>query len=76
MTHNVQITALKRPTHSKESSDNPSIEDFSFKDIFTIFAGFSYKPSSGGFPGGPVDKNAGDTGSIPDLGRFHMPWSN
>ena len=30
-----------------------------------------------GFPGGPVVKNlpanAGDTGSIPTLGRFHMP---
>ena len=32
------------------------------------------------FPGGSVVKNlpanAGDTGSIPDPGRFHMPWSN
>ena len=32
------------------------------------------------FPGGTVDKNppanAGDTGSIPGLGRFHMLWSN
>ena len=32
------------------------------------------------FPGGPVVKNtpakAGDMGLIPDLGRFHMPWSN
>ena len=32
------------------------------------------------FPGGTVDKNppanAGDTGSIPGLERFHMPWSN
>ena len=32
-----------------------------------------------GFPGGSVVKNppanAGDTGSIPDLGRPHMPWS-
>ena len=32
-------------------------------------------------PGGPVDKvsppaNAGDTGSIPGPGRFHMPQSN
>ena len=31
-----------------------------------------------GFPGGPVDKNppvnAGDTDSIPFLGRFHMLW--
>ena len=34
----------------------------------------------GGFPGGVVVKNppanAGDTGSIPGLGRSHMPWSN
>ena len=33
-----------------------------------------------GFPGGPVVKNlpanAGDTGSIPGLGRFHMLWSS
>ena len=32
------------------------------------------------FPGGAVVKNlpanAGDTGSIPGPGRFHMPWSN
>ena len=33
-----------------------------------------------GFPGGSVVKNppanAGDTGSIPDPGRSHVPWSN
>ena len=33
-----------------------------------------------GFPGGSVVKNppakAGDMGSIPDLGRLHMPQSN
>ena len=32
------------------------------------------------FPGNPVIKNlpanAGDTGSIPGLGRFHMPWGS
>ena len=32
------------------------------------------------FPGGLVVKNPsaneGDTGSIPGLGRFHMPWGN
>ena len=32
------------------------------------------------FPGGLVVKNppcnAGDTGSIPGLGRSHMPWSD
>ena len=34
----------------------------------------------GNFPGGPVVKNlpakAGDVGSIPGLGRCHMPRSN
>ena len=38
------------------------------------------KQVSGGFPGGSVVKNlpasAGDTGSIPNPGRSHMPWSN
>ena len=33
-----------------------------------------------GFPDGPVVKNlpasAEDTGSIPGLGRSHVPWSN
>ena len=32
------------------------------------------------FSGGPVVKNAlasaGDMGSIPDTGRFYLPWSN
>ena len=32
------------------------------------------------FFGGTVDKNppanAGDTGSIPSLRRFHVPWNN
>ena len=32
------------------------------------------------FPGGLVVKdpptNAGDTGSIPGPGKFHMPWGN
>ena len=34
----------------------------------------------GNFPGGPVVKNVlantGDKGSIPGLGRSHVPWSN
>ena len=33
-----------------------------------------------GFPGGSVLKNlatnAGNVGSVPDLGRSHEPWSN
>ena len=32
------------------------------------------------FPGGAMDKNspvnAGGKGSVPGLGRFHVPWSN
>ena len=32
------------------------------------------------FPGSPVGKNppanAGDMGSIPGMGRFHMQWDN
>ena len=39
--------------------------------------------NKGGIPGGSVVKkkknppaNEGDTGSIPDLGRSHMPWNN
>ena len=39
-----------------------------------------FKKSLQDFPGGAVVKNspanAGDTGSIPGLGRFHMPRSN
>ena len=38
------------------------------------------KNIAGDIPGGVVDKNlpasAGDTGSVPGLGRSHMPWSN
>ena len=37
---------------------------------------YNLKPATG-FPGGPVDTNlaasAEDTGSIPGLGRFHIP---
>ena len=39
-----------------------------------------YKPPSLDFPGGLMIKNplvnAGDAGSTPGLGRFHMPWGN
>ena len=38
------------------------------------------KMLDGDFPGGPVVENlpcnARDTGSIPDLGRSHMPWGS
>ena len=45
-----------------------------------LFFVFFYKRSSRSFPGGSVVKNhpasSGDTGSIPDPGRSHMPQSN
>ena len=41
---------------------------------------YLYKEVIWGLPGGSVVKNlpanAGDTGSVPDLGRSHMPQSN
>ena len=51
-------------------------KNYQFIDIFLL----SLKTTSWGFPGGAVVENlpanAGDTGSCPGLGRFHMPWSN
>ena len=47
---------------------------------FSWIGKFNNKMSARGFPAGSMVKNlptkAGDTGSIPDPGRFHMPWSN
>ena len=44
------------------------------------FGVLSSKVTLSGFPGGAVGENlpanAGDTGSIPGLGRSHMPRSN
>ena len=41
---------------------------------------FVKKSKLQGYPGGPVVKNlpgnAGDTGLMPGLGRFHMPRGN
>ena len=40
---------------------------------------FICKMKGEGFPSAPVKNpsaSAGDTGSIPDLGWFHMPWIN
>ena len=40
----------------------------------------SWKGAKVVFPNGPAVKkpsaNAGDLGSIPGLGRFHIPWGN
>ena len=45
-----------------------------------VFSKLSYQKSNWGFPGGTVVKNlpanAGDTGSSPGPGRYHMPQSN
>ena len=45
-----------------------------------VLSTFICKEEKQDFPGGAVVKNppasAGDTGSIPGLGRSHMPWSN
>ena len=50
---------------------NKWVKDSFFKQVFLRLVNF---------PGGPVVKNpaanAGDMGSIPGLGGFHMPLSN
>ena len=50
------------------------------KFIFLIFFSLKFKYSVRDFSGGAADKNlpanAGDAGSIPALGRFHVPQSN
>ena len=47
---------------------------------FSTFVNYTLRNIALVFPGGAVVKNppanAGDTGSSPDLGRSHMPWSN
>ena len=62
----------KKPPNQKTLSQNPRTNGKS-KAIQT-------KSHKEGFPGGAVVKNppanAGDTGSSPGLGRFHMPRSN
>ena len=49
-------------------------------NLFLLLQLLIKKQCAGGFPGGTVVENlpanAGDTGSSPGLGRFHMPWSN
>ena len=48
--------------------------------ILNIFSHRRWKSKPPGFPGGSVVKslpaNAGDKGSIPDMGRCHIPWSS
>ena len=48
-------------------------------DIQEVYSPTNYT-GTGDFPGGTVDRNlpanAGDTGLIPSLERFHMPQSN
>ena len=51
-----------------------------YADIQFFYNDFLKFKTSGDFPGGPLVKNllanAGERGSIPDQGRFHMPLSN
>ena len=46
--------------------------------LFLLDVNTSISRSEEDFPGGPVVKNppanAGDMGSIPGLGRCHIPW--
>ena len=48
--------------------------------LFRVSVSSHKKYQEQDFPGGTVDKNppssAGDMASIPDPGRFQMPWSN
>ena len=49
-------------------------------EVPTVRSGLHLRVISEDFPDGPMDKNppanAGDIGSIPDPGRFHMPQKN
>ena len=51
-----------------------------YLDSLRIFQLVASKVHAFRIPGGPVVKNppanAGDTGSIPNPGRFHMLWGN
>ena len=63
-----------------------TVEMLSYALLFTlpiILRKWILSPPALGFPSGSVLKkkknppaNAGDRGSIPDLGRSHTPWSN
>ena len=52
----------------------------SINSLIVLIRDMPVKNTLRGFPGGSVVKNltvnAGNTGSIPGTGGFHMPWSN
>jgi len=60
-----------------ENSIYCSFNSFSFWQKNVVVKNRNYRQD---FPGDTVDKNppakAGDMGSTPGLGEFHMPWSN
>ena len=61
--------------------DHLEREGINISEIFELMLALATPKRSGrGFPGGSVVKNlpanAGDMGSIPHLGRSHMPGSN
>ena len=58
-------------------SINPSMRE---RPLLFLYTDKRNKNAQRGFPGGAVVENlpanAGDTGSSPGLGRFHMPRSS
>ena len=66
---------------SRERDDKPQTRRKYLQKTRLIMDNYlKYKKNSWDFPGGTAVKNppanAGDTGSIPSLGRSHMPQSN
>ena len=58
----------------------PVVLNLNWKYRYELMIYFTLNDTLLDFPGGPVVKNlpasAGETGSIPGLGRFHMPQGN
>ena len=64
----------------KKKKNQEVLKTKKFLTTTTTTTNFCQKMVVLDFPGGPVVKNlpanAGDAGSLPGLGRSHMPWSN
>ena len=58
--------------HSNEDPTQPK----SKIKIKTKKKTLNFKECPGGAVGKNLPANAGDTGSSPDLERYHMPWSS
>ena len=76
----LHIPFLLPKMYFPHSSPLPSLPQQTPKELSLVSNFLPSKMSSWDFPGGPVDKNlpakAGDTGSIPGLGRFHRQWNH